>query len=128
MIINKLSLLEKRRSSQSLKHGKHYCADYAHAKRVSKDFKVNNLHEYHNLYIQSDTLFSAEVFENFRNSCLEIYKLDPARFLTSPGLAWQVALKKTKVRSDPLTDIDMLIMVEVIRGGIWHAIYWYVKK
>ena len=72
-------------------------ADYAHAKRVSKDVEIKNLGEYHDLYIQSDTLLFADVFNNFRNMCLEIYGLDPANFLDpAPGLAWQAGLKKTK--------------------------------
>ena len=64
------------------------------------------------MYIQSDTLLLADVFENFKNTCLKIYKLDPAKFLSAPGLAWQAALKKTKVKLDLLTDIDVLLMVE----------------
>ena len=54
----------------------------------------------------------ADVFENFRNMCLKIYELDPAKFLSVPELAWQEALKKTKVKLDFLTDTDMLLMVE----------------
>ena len=64
------------------------------------------------------------VFENFRNMCLEIYELDPANNFSAPGLAWQAALKKTKVKLDYLTDVDMLLMVEKgINGGICHSIY-----
>ena len=60
--------------------------------------------------------------------CLKIYELDPARFLSAPGLAWQAALKKTKVKLDLLTDIDMLLMLEKgIIGGICHSIYRYSK-
>ena len=60
--------------------------------------------------------------------CLEIYELDPAKFLSAPGLAWQGALKKTKVKLDLLIDIDMLLMLEKsIRGGTCHCIYRYVK-
>ena len=55
-------------------------ADYVYAKKVCKDFWINNLEEYHDLYVQSDTLLLADVFENFRNICLRIYKLDPAIF------------------------------------------------
>ena len=80
-------------------------ADYAHAKRVCKDFETENLREYHDLYIQSDTLLLADVAENFRNMCLEIYELDPAKFLSATGLAWQAALRKTKVKLDLLTYI-----------------------
>ena len=73
------------------------------------------------MYVQGDTLLLAYVFENFRNTCLEIYELDPAKFLSATGLAWQECLKKTK-------DIDMLLMVEKgIRGGICHSIYQYAK-
>ena len=64
------------------------------------------------MYIQSDTLLLADVFGNFRNMCINICKLDPAKFLSVPGLAWQAALKKTKVKLDLLTDINMLLMVE----------------
>ena len=77
---------------------------------------------------KSDTLLLADVFENFRNMCLRIYKLDPAKFLSIPGLEWQAVLKKTKAKLDLLTDIDMLLMVEKgIRGGICHSIYRYAK-
>ena len=103
-------------------------ADYAHAKRVCKDFEIKDLGEYDDLYVQSDTLLLADVFENFKYMCINIYKLDPAKFCSAPGLAWQAALKKTKVKLDLLTDIDMLLMVEKgIRGGICHSIYRYAK-
>ena len=73
--------------------------------------------------IQSVTLLLAGVFENFRNICLKIYELDPAKFLSAPGLVWQVALIKTKVKLYILTDTDMMLMVEKgIRGGICHSI------
>ena len=80
------------------------------------------------MFVQSDILLLADVFENFRNTCLEIYGLDPPKFLSAPELAWQAALKKTKVKLDLLIDIDMLLMVEKgIRGGICHSIYRYAK-
>ena len=97
-------------------------ADYVHAKKVCKDFEIKNFGEY-DLYVQSDTLLLADVLENFRNMCLKIYELDPAKFLSAPGLVWQVALIKTKVKLYILTDIDMMLMVEKgIRGGICHSI------
>ena len=64
------------------------------------------------MYIQSDTILLAGVFENFRNKCIEIYELDPAPFLSAPGLAWQACLRKKGVKLELLTDIDMLLMVE----------------
>ena len=73
-------------------------ADYAHAKRICKNFEIKNLREYHVLYVPSKALLLADVIENFRNMCLKICKLDIARFLTAPGLAGQAALKKTKIR------------------------------
>ena len=103
-------------------------AHYAHAKRVCKDFEITSLGEYHDLYVQSNTVLLADVFENFRNMCLKIYELDPAKFFSAPGLAWQATLKKTKVKLDLLTDTDMLLMVEKgIREGIFHSIYRYAK-
>ena len=98
--------------------------DYKHAKVVFKNLINNNLGDYHDLYIQSDTLLHADVFENFRNMCIKVYELDPAHFLSAPGLAWQACLKKTKVKLELLTDVNMLLMVEKgIRGGICHAIH-----
>ena len=80
------------------------------------------------MYVLSDTLLLADVFENFRAKCVEIYALDPAHFLSAPGSAWQACLKKTGVKLELLTDIDMLLMVEKgIRGGICLAIYRYAK-
>ena len=68
--------------------------DYRHAKRVLKYFNNKNLGDYHDLYVQSDTLLFADVFENFRNKCYEIYELDPVHFLCTPGLACQACLEK----------------------------------
>ena len=62
--------------------------DYRHANEVIKKFKLKNLGDYHDLYVQSDTLLLADVFENFRIKCIEMYELDPAHFLSAPGLAW----------------------------------------
>ena len=77
---------------------------------------------------QSNTLLLADVFENFQNMCLEMYELDPAKLLSAPGLAWQVAFKKTKLKLDLLTDITMLLMVEkFIREGKCHSNNWYAK-
>ena len=102
--------------------------DYEHAQKVWKVFGIKNLGEYHDLYVQSDTLLLADVFENFRDKCIEIYELDPAHFLSAPGLAWQACLKKTGVKLELLTDIDMLLMVEKgTRGGICQAIHRYSK-
>ena len=102
--------------------------DYRHGNNVFNKFKLNNLGEYHDLYVQSDTLLLADVFENFRDMCIKEYELDPAHFLSLPGLAWQACLKKTNIELELLTDYDMLLMVkEGIRGGICHSIHRYAK-
>ena len=102
--------------------------DYRHGNNVFNKFKLNNLGDYHDLYEQSDTLLLADVFENFRGMCLKEYELDPAHFLSLPGLAWQTCLKKTNIELELLTDYDMLLMVEKgIRGGICHSIHRYAK-
>ena len=103
--------------------------DYRHGNNVFKKFKLKNLGEYHDLYVQSDTLLLADVFENFRNMCIKVYELDPAHFLSLPGLACQACLRKTNVKLELLTDYDMLLMVkEGIRGGICHSIHRYAKE
>ena len=71
--------------------------DYAHANNVFKKFNINNLGEYHDLYVRSDTLLLADIFENFRKACIKNYELDPAHFVSLSGLAWQACLKKTNV-------------------------------
>ena len=60
-------------------------ADYAHIKRICKDFEIKNVGEYHDLYVRRNTLLLADVFENFQNIFLDIYELDPTRFLIAPG-------------------------------------------
>ena len=102
--------------------------DYKHANNVFKKFNLNNLGDYHDLYVRSDTLLLADVFENFRNACLSNYELDPTHFVSLPGLAWQACLKKSNVELELITDYDMLLMIEDgIRGGICHAIKRYAK-
>ena len=102
--------------------------DYRHGNNVFKRFKLKDLGEYHDLYVQSDTLLLADIFENFRNTCLKVYESDLAHFLLLPGLAWQACLKKANVKLELLTYYDMLLMVgEGIRGGICHSIHGHAK-
>ena len=70
------------------------CKDCLHAQKVWEVFEINNLGEYHDLYVQSDTLLLGDAFEKFRDTCFEIYGLGPSHFLSSPGLAWKACLKK----------------------------------
>ena len=119
---NETSLLEKEVFFSDLSMEDITYAYYAHGKRVCKDFEIKNLGTCHDLYVQRDTLLLADVFENFRNMCLEIYELDPTKFLLARGLAWQAALKKIKVKLNLLTDKEY-----VKRKGICHYIYRYAK-
>ena len=126
--------------------------DYEHAQKVWNIMEEKTLGEYHNVYLKTDVLLLADVFETFRETCIKHYKLDPAHFYTAPGLAWKAALKHAaeyceheddagnfKKRRDCekcpnefqlelLTDLDMLLMFEKgIRGGITQAVKRYAK-
>ena len=95
--------------------------DYRHAKRVYKEFKLENVGDYHDLYIQSDTLLLTDVFENFRNKCIETYELDSDHLLSAPRI-------KTGLKLQLLTHIGMsLIFEKGIRGGMCHAIHRYAE-
>ena len=92
--------------------------DYKHAQTVWDTFKLKNMGEYHDLYLQSDILLLADIFENFRRTCLEYYKLDPCHYFTSPGLSWDAMLKMTDIKLELMTDIDMFQFIQkALRGG-----------
>ena len=100
--------------------------DYQHAQKVWKEFGIHNLGDYHDLYLRTDVVLLANVYEAFRDTCLKHYKLDPAHFYTSLGLAWKACLKHTGIKLELLTDPDMLPMFERgIRGGITQAVRKY---
>ena len=121
---NETSLLNKRDFYSELDLEDITGKVYAHYQKVFKELGLKNLGDYHDFFVQSDILFLADEFE----TCIEIYELDPAHFLSSLGLAWQPYFKKTEVKLELLTDIDMLLMVEKgIRGGKCHPIHRYAK-
>ena len=100
--------------------------DYQHAQRVWGEFGIRDLGDYHDLFLRTDVVLLANVFEAFRDTCLRHYSLDPANFYTSPGLAWRTYLKRTGIKLELLTDPDMLLMFERgIRGGITQAVRKY---
>ena len=93
--------------------------DYKHAQNVWETFNMKTMRDYHDLYLKSDVLLLSDVFENFRDVCLDNYRLDPIFYYTAPGLAWDACLKITKVELELLHDYEMLMMVEKgIRGGV----------
>jgi len=92
---------------------------YNHAKTVWREFGMKTLRDYLKLYNITDVLLLADVFENFRDVCLEHYKLDPAWYYTAPSLSWDAMMKTTKIKLELLSDVDMLRMVQQgIRGGM----------
>ena len=119
---------EYRGAARSISNSK-----YSVPKKIPIVFHNGSNNDYHFIIKEFDdntyyTLLLADVFENFRNMCLEIYELDPAKFLSVPGLEWQAALKQIKVKLFLLIDIDMLLMVgKGVRGRLCHSIYRYAR-
>ena len=99
--------------------------DYDHAQKVFNEY-CTDMYDYHDLHVQTDTFLLADVFEKFRDKCIEIYGLDPSYFYSAPGLAWQACLKKTDVKLELLTDYQILLMIEEgIRGVICQSVHRY---
>ena len=93
--------------------------EYDHARKVWKTFNIKTMGEYHDLYLKSDVLLLADVFENFRKTCLQYYKLDPCHYFTSPGLSWDAMLKMTNIKLELMTDVDMFQFIDKgMRGGV----------
>ena len=102
--------------------------DYKHAQKVWNTFQLQTMGEYHNLYLKSDIVLLADVFENFRKTCLQYYKLDPCHYFTSPGLSWDAMLKMTNIQLELMTNIDMFQFIEKgMRGGISYIANRYAK-
>ena len=93
--------------------------DYEFYKDICGKFNLKTLGEYHDLYLKSDVLLLSDVFENFRETCYQYYKLDPAHYYSAPGLAWNGCLKMTGIELELISDVDMYLMIEKgLRGGM----------
>ena len=113
--------IEKIYSDLQLKHISE--DDYKHANKVWDVFETKTLGDYHDLYVQADTAQLSDVFESFRSLCLKEYQLDPAYFVSTPSLANEAMLKITKAKTELLTDINMVLMIEKgIHGGLTRVI------
>ena len=100
--------LPKKEDFYSILNNEHITDDqYLHAQNVWNTFNLKSMGEYHDLYLKSDILLLADVFENFRKTCMQHYKLDPCHYFTSPGLSWDAMLKMTDIKLELMTDIDM---------------------
>ena len=123
------SPLPKKEEFYSILNNEHISDEnYKHAQNVWNTFNLKNMDEYHDLYLQSDILLLTDVFENFRKTCLEYYKLDPCHYFTSPGLSWDAMLKMTDIKLELMTDVDMFQFIEKgLRGGISYIANRYGK-
>ena len=103
----------------SLNDGNITDEEYQHALKVWGTYNCKNLGDYHHLYVRTDVCLLADVFENFRATCLKQYELDPAHYYTSPGLSWDALFKHSGVKLELLTDYDIHLFIEKgLRGGI----------
>ena len=100
--------------------------EYDHARKVWKTFDIKTMGEYHDLYLKSEVLLLADVFESFRKTCLQYYKLDPCHYFTSPGLSWDAMLKMTNIKLELMTNVDMFQFIETgMRGGVSYIVNRY---
>ena len=101
-------------------------SEYAHAQKVWETFGIENMGQYHDLYLKSDVLLLADIFENFREQYLDTYGLDPAHYVSLPSSSWDAMLKMTGVRLDLISDVDMFNFIEKgMRGGISTTTHRY---
>ena len=102
--------------------------NYNHFKHVWKVFKCKKFKDYHELYLKVETLLLADIFENFRNTCMNTYQLDPVHYFTAPGLSFDSLLKYTKIKLDYIKDVDIQLFIEKgIRGGISTIVHRHAK-
>ena len=102
--------------------------DYTHVVQVWKEMNIKNKGDYHDLYLKTDVLLLADIFENFRKFAMDVYKLEPCHFYTLPGFAWDCLLHHSNINLELITDIDKYLFVEKAkRGGICMITTKYAK-
>ena len=113
----------------SILNDQHITTDeYKHAKKVWKAFKIKTMGEYHDVHLKSDVLLLTDIFESFRKTCFQYYKLDPCHYFTSPGLSWDAMLKMTNIKLELMVDIDMFQFIEKgMRAGVSYIANRYGK-
>ena len=123
------SQLPKKQDFYSILNNEHISDEqYKHAQNVWDTFNLKTMGDYHDLYLKSDILLLADVFENFRKTCLQYYELDPCHYFTSPGLSWDAMLKMTDIKLELMVDIDMFQFIEKgMRGGTSYIANRYGK-
>ena len=100
--------------------------EYDHTNKVWNTFMIKTMGEYHDLYLVSDVLLLTDVFENFRKTCMQYYKLDPCHYFTNPGLSWDAMLKMTNIKLELMSDIDMFQFIEKgMHGGVSYIANQY---
>ena len=121
--------LPKKEDFFSLMNDEHITdEEYQHAQNVWNKFGLSSMGEYHDLYLKSDILLLADVFENFRKACQQYYELDPAHYFTTPGLSWDAMLKMTETKLELMSDVNMFQFIEKgMRGGISYIANRYGK-
>ena len=122
---NETELPSKNKFFSSLKDENISEKDYEKArnwntfKKLWNTFEIKTLGEYHDLYLKTDVLLLADVFEKFINTCLNYYGLDLCHYFSSPGLSWDAMLKMTEIELELISDINIHLFIEKgMRGGI----------
>ena len=102
--------------------------DYLMSQKICNKFEMKNMGDYHDHYLKKDVLLLADIFERFISTCLKYYELDPCNYFSSPGLSWDAMLKKTKIESEKISDIDKYLFIEKgTRGGVSYIAKRYAK-
>ena len=95
-------------------------AKYEELKQIWKSFDCQNLGEFLEIYLESDVLMLADIFENFRNNCLTFYHLDPANFVSGPYLSYQAMLLKYGAVIEPFPTLEIFYMVQEQSTEVFH--------